>query len=86
MGKIVFWLLVVFAALLVLRLVNASKQRARADAARDKAQDAARRASAPADGTMVRCAKCGTFVPQAEALPAPGGGFTCGEPGCGVRR
>jgi hypothetical protein len=86
MGKIVFWLLVVFAALLVLRLVNASKQRARADAARDKAQDAARRANAPADGTMVRCAKCGTFVPQAEALPAPGGGFTCGEPGCGGRR
>jgi hypothetical protein len=86
MGKIVFWLLVVFAALLVLRLVNASKQRARADAVRDKAQDAARRANAPADGTMVRCAKCGTFVPQAEALPAPGGGFTCGEPGCGGRR
>ncbi len=86
MGKIVFWLLVVFAALLVLRLVNAAKQRARADAARDKAQEAARRANAPADGTMVRCAKCGTFVPQTEALPAPGGGFTCGEPGCGGRR
>jgi hypothetical protein len=35
---------------------------------------------------MVRCARCGTFVPQAEALPAPDGTFTCAEPGCASRR
>jgi hypothetical protein len=86
MGKIVFCLVIVFAALLGLRLLNAAKQKARADAARDRAQEAARRTNAPADGTMVRCARCGTFVPQAEALPAPGGTFTCGEPGCASRR
>jgi hypothetical protein len=86
MGKIVFWIFLVFAVLLGLRLLNAAKRKARDDAARDRAQEATRRAAAPADGTMVRCERCGTFVPRAEALPAPGGGFNCGDPGCSSRR
>ena len=47
MGKIVFWIFLVFAVLLGLRLLNAAKRKARDDAARDRAQEATRRAAAP---------------------------------------
>jgi hypothetical protein len=30
---------------------------------------------------MVRCAKCGVFLPKADALKAPDG-YRCREPGC----
>ena len=70
MGKIVFWIVVVFAVLMVLRLVNASKTRARRD------QGKAGRTEA-----MVQCASCGVYLPRADAKPGPSG-LTCGEPKC----
>jgi hypothetical protein len=74
MGKIVFWLVVVFVALFALRIVNAAKARER------------RGGAAPAQGGVptVRCRDCGVFLPRAEAVPA-GDGFRCGD-ACGGRR
>ena len=71
MGKIIFWLVVVFAVLFVLRLVNSAKAKHR------------RRAAAPPPEVenMVRCVSCGTFVPRAEAKSGPLG-LTCGERKC----
>ena len=76
MGKIVFWLVVVFAVLFVLRLVNASKARQRGDAGRRRA---------PAGMPMVQCRECGVYLPKNEALPVTGG-FRCPEGTCGTRR
>jgi uncharacterized protein len=80
MGKVIFWLVLVFGALFALRLYNSAKARARGEQAR---QEAARKTTEPA--TMVRCASCGVFLPKSDALPAPGG-YRCGEPGCSGRR
>lgn len=80
MGKVIFWIVVIFAVLFGLRLFNASKAKRRSDEAR-RAQDAGR---APTD-TMVRCVRCGVFLPRAEARPVTGG-HVCGDPGCAQRR
>jgi hypothetical protein len=80
MGKVIFWLVLVFAVLFALRLYNSAKARARAEHARE---DAERKAKEPAP--MVRCVSCGVFIPKSDALPAPGG-YRCGEPGCTARR
>jgi hypothetical protein len=79
MGKVIFWLVIVFAVLLALRLYNTAKAKARADRAR---QDAARPASEAAP--MVRCVECGVFLPKSDALPAPGG-YRCGNGACSAR-
>jgi len=81
MGKLVFWLVVVFVALFALRLINASKHRARN---RD-------RAAPPAGtvGAMIRCVDCGVYLPSADATAGPRGPL-CGDAKCleraGVRR
>jgi uncharacterized protein len=76
-GKIVFWLVVVFAILLVLRLVNAAKAKAR------KPKPPAQGAQPPA--AMVRCVECGVFLPKADARPVPQG-FHCGQVNCAQQR
>ena len=80
MGKFIFWIVVVFAVLLGLRLLNAGKAKRRANESRDRAN----KAGAPGE-TMVRCANCGVFLPQGDARPVAGG-YVCGEPGCAPRR
>ncbi|HSV17128.1 MAG TPA: PP0621 family protein [Casimicrobiaceae bacterium] len=77
MGKIVFWLVVVFAILLVARLINASKARRRPPSA---APDAA-----TPPGAMVRCVECGVFLPKGDARPVPQG-FHCGQVNCAQPR
>lgn len=72
MGKIVFWIVVVFLVLFVLRLWNAGKARARA-----KRQQKAE--------TMVRCVKCGVFLPRPEAVQS-GAGYRCQDPACAAQR
>ena len=74
MGKVVFWIVVVFVVLLGLRLLNAAKAKRRADAAQ-------RRTAATASEPMVRCQRCGVFLPRAEAKAA-GDGYVCGDPKC----
>ena len=83
MGKIVFWLVVVFVVLFALRLWNAAKGRARQDGA-PRRDDAARHA-ASAGAAMVRCVECGVFLPKADARPVPQG-FHCERVNCAQHR
>ena len=80
MGKVVFWLVVVFAVLFALRMWNAAKARAaRKDAA---GPDNAR---APAATAMIECVDCGVFLPRTDATNAPDG-YRCGDPACPNRK
>ena len=72
MGKIVFWIVVVFVVLFALRLWNSAQARRRGAG------------KAPGDAApeaMVKCVACGVFLPRADALPAPGG-YRCTDPKC----
>jgi len=80
MSKLIFWLLVVFAILFALRLVNTAKARKRA-----KAAEAPKAEAPPPIEETVRCSRCGTYLPKAEARYSPGG-LTCGDPDCSRRR
>jgi uncharacterized protein len=77
MGKVIFWIVIVFLVLLGLRIANvaAAKRRTRESP----------KAKAPAAETMVRCARCGVYLPRADALPS-GTGYLCGDPACSPRR
>jgi uncharacterized protein len=79
MTKILLWIVVIFAVLFALRLLNAAKGKRRADRS---AGDAPR---TPPPETMVRCARCGVYLPRADAKPSPTG-LICGDPGCAQRR
>lgn len=71
MGKIVFWLVIVFAVLFVLRMLNAQKaRRGRGERARSQPTQ-----------EMIRCVRCGVYVPRADAKVSPAG-LTCGDPVC----
>ncbi len=73
--KLLLWVIVIVVALFALRLVNiAAAKRRRASAAGASAQ------GVRAD-TMVRCVRCGVYLPSADAKRGPEG-VTCGEPGC----
>jgi hypothetical protein len=78
MGKVVFWITVVFIVLLVLRIVNINKARAR------RAAQAAS-AGQPASQPMIRCADCAVFVPRDEARLVAGV-HRCADPNCANRR
>ena len=78
MGKIIFWIVVFFAVLLVLRLVSIAKSKS----ARERQEPP--KAIPPAEPT-VRCADCGIFLPKAEAKPAATG-YRCADPACPRRR
>ncbi len=82
MGKVIFWIVVVFVVLFALRLYSAAKAKARRTEAPRKEVDAS---STSPDATMVRCVNCGVFLPKSEALPAPTG-YRCGDPACAERR
>lgn len=75
MGKIVFWLVVVFGVLFLLRMYNVAKARGRARQARKEGK---------APELMVRCAGCGVYLPAPEARQTPGG-YRCNDPKCAGR-
>ena len=75
MSKIIFWLVVVFGVLFLLRMYNVAKARGRARNAR--------KAGKPAE-LMVRCAGCGVYLPAAEARQTPAG-YRCSDPRCAGR-
>jgi hypothetical protein len=81
MAKVLFWIVVIFAVLFALRLYNASKAKRRADAARE----AARKAGATSSDPMVRCTRCGVFLPKAEATAVATGRYICSDPACARR-
>jgi hypothetical protein len=70
-GKIVFWLIVVFVGLFVLRLYNYHQLQKR-NAAKRARRDAAPKLAEP----MVRCVRCGVFLPKSDARRLPAG-FAC---------
>ena len=80
MGKVIFWLVLVFGVLFALRLLNASKLRA---GRKDSPSPGAARG--PADMTMIKCTECGVFLPRTDATTAPDG-YRCGDPGCPNRK
>jgi len=75
MTKILVWIVVVFVLLFGLRLLNVAKAKRRSGAPDRGAPPA------PPAETMVRCARCGVYLPQKDARPGPTG-LTCGEPAC----
>ena len=80
MGKVIFWLVVVFGVLFALRMWNVAKLRAE----RKDAPGAAN-PRAPADMAMIKCAECGVFLPRTDATTAPDG-YRCGDPACPNRK
>jgi uncharacterized protein len=79
MAKILLWIVVIIAVLFGLRLLNVAKAKRAAD-------PKGRESPPPAPPeTMVRCARCGVYLPRADAAPGPAG-LTCGDPGCTQRR
>jgi uncharacterized protein len=75
MTKILIWIGVVFVLLFALRLLNVAKAKRRNGVAGRGP------ASAPPPESMVRCAHCGVYLPQKDAIPGPTGP-TCGDPAC----
>ena len=83
MGKILLWIVVVFAILFVLRLLNVAKARRDREETRERANE--RTSEQPKAGPTVRCVECGVFVPKADAHPVPQG-FVCSDAKCAERR
>jgi uncharacterized protein len=79
MTKILIWIVVIFVVLFGLRLVNIANAKRRAHT---KGRDSP--PPKPSE-SMVRCARCGVYLPRADATPGPGG-LICAEPGCAQRR
>jgi len=78
MLKFILWVGVVFVVLMGLRLINVSK------ASRRSRETAERAAPPPSAETMVRCARCGVYLPRADAKPAAGG-LVCADGACARR-
>lgn len=79
MGKILFWLVIVFGALLVLRLVNLAQYRSQGSA-----RNGSNRGRADRPSAMVRCIECGVFLPGTDATDTPRGPV-CGDARCRQR-
>jgi uncharacterized protein len=75
MSKILLWVAIVLVALVGLRLLNVAKAKRRT-----ARPDTGTRRSPPGEA-MVRCARCGVYLPRAEATSGPAGP-TCGDPRC----
>jgi hypothetical protein len=72
MGKLIFWIVVIFVLLFALRMWNVAKARSRS----------AKKPSGPAAaGSMVKCVQCGVFLPQPDARMTPDG-YRCADPAC----
>jgi uncharacterized protein len=78
MAKVVAWLILIFVVLFALRIINARKARSR------NAGAAAAGAGNVASQPMVRCARCGVFLPRSDALTVAGG-YACADSECAKR-
>jgi uncharacterized protein len=79
MTKVLLWIVVIVVLLFGLRLLNVAKAKRRAGTSRRGAD------AAPPAETMVRCARCGVYLPQKDAVTGPAG-LTCGDPACRLPR
>ena len=78
MGKIIFWLVVAFVVLLIVRLISMR------NTLRMRASEERKPRAAAASELTVRCLACGVFIPRADARPVEGG-FRCADPQCRQR-
>ena len=79
MGRVIAWLVLIFLVLLALRMIarrHSSRNSAAAQAAAQH-QEKYRALSHP----MVRCARCGVYLPRTEAKQIDGG-YVCAAEGC----
>ena len=80
MAKLIAWLILIFVVLLALRLVSMRNARVQRKAAANG--NAARAASgSPGAEPMVRCIRCGVYLPRKEAREV-GGGYACATGEC----
>ena len=85
MGKIIFWIVVFFGVLLALRLVSVHQTRRDERHRRDSDGGKGKRDTKPAQEVMVKCGRCGVFLPKSNAVMTPQG-LSCGDEACGHRR
>jgi uncharacterized protein len=71
MGKVLAWLVLIFLVLFALRVLARRGAGARGGGA----------PAQPAAQPMVRCARCGVFLPRAEATQIDGA-YVCSAEGC----
>jgi len=83
-GKVVFWIVVFFLVLLALRLLSVHKTR-REERERRDAQTPGRRDDKPANDVMVKCGRCGVFVPRSTTQMTRSG-IACVDPDCAKKR
>ena len=79
MAKIIAWLVLIFVVLFALRLINARNSRLRRNT------NTAGAASNTDAQPMVRCTRCGIFLPRAEAKAIADGAYACADGQCGKR-
>lgn len=84
MGKIIFWIVVFFGVLLALRLVSVHQTR-KDERERREGGGKGGRDTTPAQEPMVKCGRCGVFLPKSTAVMTPRG-LTCGDESCAHRR
>ena len=77
MAKIIAWLILIFVVLFALRLIGLRNARLRRRARENSA-------GAQAPQPMVRCERCGVFLPRDEAR-AIGDGYACARGSCAAR-
>jgi uncharacterized protein len=70
MARIVAWLVLIFMVLFALRVIAARSARGRRKSSPQEVAEA-----------MVRCARCGVFLPRSEAKETRSG-FVCAAAGC----
>ena len=75
MAKVVAWLVLIFVVLLALRMINVRKTRS-------KTRGATRASAAETIAQpMVRCTRCGVFLPRSDAKPVTEG-YACADSEC----
>lgn len=77
MAKIIAWLILIFVVLFALRMISMRNARARRRAAEPGAK-------ASPGAPMVRCVRCGVFLPRAEAVVVSDG-HACADAQCAKR-
>jgi uncharacterized protein len=73
-GKVIFWMVIVFLVLFCLRMYNVAQQKKRERRAAPSPKD-------PGEA-MVRCTRCGIFLPRSEAQLVDGK-IRCRDKECG---
>jgi ribosomal protein S26 len=73
-GKIIFWLVVIFVGLFALRMYNVAKAR----------RGRAKPSDPKAPAAMVRCVQCGVYLPKPDARETATG-YRCQDPACAAR-